>query len=980
VSLPGPLQRRFEAVVFDWDGTAVPDRRADATRVRELVEACCAEGLDLVVVSGTHVDNIDGQLGARPHGPGTLHLALNRGSEVYAADTAGVHLVQRRTATAEEDQALDRAAAIAIDRLRRRGLPVRLVSTRLNRRKLDLIDEPQWADPPKAAIGALLKAVDARLAARGIDGLPEVVMIAEEAAEEAGLPRARVTSDVKHVEIGLTDKSDSARWILGELWRSGVGPSQILICGDELGSLGSVAGSDALLLTPRATAVSVGVEPEGMPAGVLRLPGGPPRFAEILADQLARRRRRDPPDVADEPGWALTVSTIEPLRERATEALLTLGDGRTGTRGSVAIAVPESAPGVLVASVYHGHGPETELLAAPLWNLVAAEAAPRDATRRLDLHAGTLWQTATTEDGTLEATAFASLAQPATMALRTSAPAGLLSIEQGLCDATTQQPVAGPICVSDDGGSTAAAVVEERVAEADGGVRLQRLAGYDWQSRGGASTGRADQRARSAARNGYERLLRDHRRAWAARWDVCDARIDGDDELQLGVRLAIYHLIASTPSDGEGPVGARGLTGPAYRGHVFWDTEAYMLPFHAATHPACARAMLEYRVARLPAALEEAQARGRAGACFPWESADDGREVTPTTAALPSGEVVQIRTGDLEDHIAADIAWAAASYAAWTGDTTFARGPGRELLVQTARYWASRIVIEGGRAHIHGVIGPDEYHEAVHDNAYTNVMARWNLRAAARIVDGCTNAQAREPAHWRNLADILVDGYDPDSGIYEQFLGFFDLEPLIIADLAQRRPVAAPLLLGADRVARSQVIKQADVLMLHYLVPDEVAAGSLVPNLEYYEPRTAHGSTLSPGVHAALLARAGRPDEALEWLRLTARIDLDDVSATTAGGVHLAAMGTVWRALSWGFAGLSPGADELVIDPRPLPASWRSLDVGVRYRGTPVRVRLDREGIAVAPAAPIGVLLAPTGHRERVSRAGTHLPVPEAEG
>ncbi|QEC48301.1 glycoside hydrolase family 65 protein [Baekduia soli] len=902
MTLPAALRRRFEAVVFDWDGTAVSDRHADATRVRALMEACCAEGLNLVLTSARDIGDVDAQLGARPSGPGTLRLAVNRGAEVFAADADGVRLLPRRTARAAEQNAA--------------------------------------------------------------------------AAQTAGAPASPLATEARRVEIGLNDPADAARWILEGLWSLGIGPSQILVCGAASGSV----GRDALVSAPGVTAVSVGAASDGMPAGVLSLPGGPVRFAEILADQLTRRRRRDPPSVGDETGWAFSVPAIDPRSERAAEALLTLGDGRTGTRGSVVVVVPESAPRVLVAGVYRGHGPETELLAAPLWNIIATNAAARGASRRLDLHAGTLWQAVETDAGVVEAAAFASLARPGTMALRARAPADVVSAEQGLLDADTQEAIAGPARVAEDPGSIAAALVEDRSRQDDGGVRLERVAGYTWQAHGDASMPWAEERARSAARHGYERLLRDHRRAWASRWEVCDARIDGDDELQLAVRLAIYHLVASTPADGEGPVGARGLTGDAYRGHVFWDSDSYMLPFHAATNPPSARAMLQYRVARLPGALQEAKVRGRAGACFPWESAEDGREVTPTAATLPSGEVVPIRTGDLEDHIDADIAWAASSYAAWTGDTTFAHGPGRDLLLHTARFWASRIAVEGARSHIHGVIGPDEYHEDVDDNAYTNVMARWNLRAAARVVDDSIHGWEREAAHWQRLADALVDGYDPASGIYEQFAGFSELEPLIIAQLADRRPVSAPLLLGAERVARSQVIKQADVLMLHYLVPGEVAAGSLVPNLEYYEPRTAHGSTLSPGVHAALLARACRPEEALQWLCVAARIDLDDVGATTAGGVHLAAMGTVWRTLSWGFAGLSPGADALIIDPRPLPASWGSLDVGVRYRGTPVRIRIDPAGVTVAPAGPIDVLLAPTGHREHVGSAGTRLVVPEPQG
>jgi hypothetical protein len=286
-SLPAALDRRFEAVVFDWDGTAVPDRRADAATLRTLVEEACSLGLHLGVVTGTHVGNVDGQLGARPGGPGRLYFCVNRGSEVFRADDGGLRLVDRRQATAAEDKALDAAAEATVEELERRGVRAAIVSQRLNRRKIDLIPEPEWADPPKARIAELLAAVEARLRAAGLAGVREAVELAEQAAAEAGVVDPRVTSDAKHVEIGLTDKADSARWLFGELVRLGVGPGLVLVAGDEFGPLGGLPGSDSLLLVneaSRATAFSVGTEPTGTPAGVLALGGGPDQFLALVAD------------------------------------------------------------------------------------------------------------------------------------------------------------------------------------------------------------------------------------------------------------------------------------------------------------------------------------------------------------------------------------------------------------------------------------------------------------------------------------------------------------------------------------------------------------------------------------------------------------------------------------------------------------------------------------------------------------------------
>jgi trehalose/maltose hydrolase-like predicted phosphorylase len=247
------------------------------------------------------------------------------------------------------------------------------------------------------------------------------------------------------------------------------------------------------------------------------------------------------------------------------------------------------------------------------------------------------------------------------------------------------------------------------------------------------------------------------------------------------------------------------------------------------------------------------------------------------------------------------------------------------------------------------VIGPDEYHEVVDDNAFTNVMARWHLRRAAELGE----PGSADAVRWRELADSLVDGYDPATGRYEQFAGYWELEPLLITEFATP-PVTADVLLGADRVAQSQILKQADVLMLHHLVPDEVAPGSLGPNLAFYLPRTAHGSSLSPSVHAALLARAGEPDRALELFRVAARLDLNDSGRTTAGGLHLANLGGIWQALAFGFLGLRARGDALEVDPR-LPDAWQALELTFQFRSHPVGIRAEHGQLMVRCTEPLTV-------------------------
>jgi len=380
----------------------------------------------------------------------------------------------------------------------------------------------------------------------------------------------------------------------------------------------------------------------------------------------------------------------------------------------------------------------------------------------------------------------------------------------------------------------------------------------------------------------------------------------------------------------------------------------------------------------LARARETARDEHLAGARFPWESAASGADVTPTSGRTQAGQIVPIRNGLDEVHIVGDVAWAAACYAGWSGDSAFATGSGLELLVETARFWRSRARIDPeGRAHLYGVIGPDEYHEPVDDDAYTNVLARWNLRTAAAWAETTNATDESERAAWRSLADALVDGLDPVTGVYEQFAGFYGLEPLRIAEVAPRRPITADLLLGRERVQRAQVVKQADVLMLHHLIPDEVAAGSLIPNLDFYEPRTAHGSSLSPGIHAALFARAGQPDRALDLLRLAAAVDLDDLTTTEAGGVHLATMGSVWQALAFGFAGLDPLGRRLSLAPQ-LPTAWRALELALQFRGARLHVRIERDRVFVSSDTMLAVDIG--GRTVHCAPGRTEIPYAEGDG
>jgi kojibiose phosphorylase len=488
-------------------------------------------------------------------------------------------------------------------------------------------------------------------------------------------------------------------------------------------------------------------------------------------------------------------------------------------------------------------------------------------------------------------------------------------------------------------------------------VRLDRILAV-YTSRDVASPAKAarDRLASTRAR-GLRAATAAHVDAWRRKWDAADIRVVGDEKAQRALRFAIYHLIATAnPAEEHVSIGARGLTGEAYRGHVFWDTEIYMLPFYVFTDPPAARALLMYRYHTLDAARRKAKAQGYDGALYAWESADTGDEVTPQTVVAPDGRLVLIQTGEREHHISADIAYGVWQYWRATGDDAFMASAGNEILVETARFWASRAQVESdGRAHIRQVIGPDEYHELVDDNAYTNAMAAFNLERAADAVTILGREQPdhwqrlsaqlgiseNEPRSWRALARKLITGFDPATGLFEQFAGYFQLEE-IDATAHRGCPTPIDVCLGAERIGRSKAIKQADVVALSALLWDKWPVSVHEANFRYYEPRTAHGSSLSPAVHALVAARLGDLTRAQAHFRQAAQIDLANNLGNAAGGVHMGALGGLWQAAVFGTAGLQVREDGIAVDPHLLPG-WAELAFPVQWRGRLLRLRFEAD-------------------------------------
>lgn len=479
-----------------------------------------------------------------------------------------------------------------------------------------------------------------------------------------------------------------------------------------------------------------------------------------------------------------------------------------------------------------------------------------------------------------------------------------------------------------------------------------------------ADKGEPDPTARAAhalGRNtalGWRAVLAAHEEAWKTRWLEANVVIEGDDEVQQAVRFAVYHLTsAANPEDDRVSIGARALTGDAYLGHVFWDTEIYLLPFYTAVWPEAARALLMYRFHMLPGARAKAKHFGYNGALFAWESADTGTETTPESVLAPDGTVVEILTGRMEHHISADVAYAVWQYWNATGDDDFFVSAGAEILLDTARFWASRAELEAdGKRHIRHVIGPDEYHDDVDDNIFTNAMARWNIRRALEAMDVL---RTRWPGHaerlqqklglteeefadWRDAEARIAINLDPATGLYEQFTGFHALEYLDLAAYANRT-VPIDVVIGREATRQSQVVKQADVVALIALLPEEFPGDMAETNFRHYEARCAHGSSLSAGMHALVAARLGHPEMALGYRRENEATDLD-LDPSSAGGMRIAGLGSLWQAVVLGFAGLNLMGDILSIDPK-IPSQWNSLSFRVHWRGRSVAIRIAHETV-----------------------------------
>ena len=472
-------------------------------------------------------------------------------------------------------------------------------------------------------------------------------------------------------------------------------------------------------------------------------------------------------------------------------------------------------------------------------------------------------------------------------------------------------------------------------------LRIVKYLAYGWSSRRTvpALRDQAHGALEAARYTGWDGLLAEQR-AWLDDfWDVADVVVDGDAEVQQAVRFGLFHTIQAGARAERRAIPAKGLTGPGYDGHAFWDTESYVLPVLTYTMPAAAADALRWRHSILDLGRERAAQLGLSGAAFPWRTIR-GHECS---AYWPAGTAAF--------HVNADIASAVLRYVRATGDESFERDVGLEILVETARLWVTLGHHDShGAFHIDGVTGPDEYSAVCDDNVYTNLMAQQNLLGAAETC-------ARHPSHarmfgvdpeetaqWRDAAQAMRIPYDERLRVHPQAANFTDHE---MWDFDRTPADNYPLLLHYPYfdLYRKQVVKQPDLMLAMHWRGDAFTPEQKARNVDYYERITVRDSSLAACTQAILAAEVGHLDLAHDYIGEAALMDLRDLEHNTRDGVHIASLAGTWLALVAGLGGFRERAGEVCFDPA-LPEGLDRLAFAIRWRADKIRVDVDRESVS----------------------------------
>lgn len=451
-----------------------------------------------------------------------------------------------------------------------------------------------------------------------------------------------------------------------------------------------------------------------------------------------------------------------------------------------------------------------------------------------------------------------------------------------------------------------------------------------------------DAAQKAAAGVSFDAAFEKSLNAFKALWENADIVVDADGDLQGAMRFNLFQLMQNNAArDEKASIGARGLMHGRYKGNYFWDTEIFMLPFYLYTRPEAAKNLLMYRYHTLEDAMEGARRFGLRGARYPWMCSDTGFEQCETWD-----------TGCCEVHITADVAYAVWQYCQVTGDFPFLRDHGARILIETARYWQSRMTRDPatGMYHLLFVKGPDEYCGVTVDNTYTNMLVQENLRYAYQAAETlkqdapeayrALNTDEAELKSFLDMAEQITLLYDPSRALYLQDAHFEQMEPIDIS-LYKKDHAALYRTMSFDRLQRLKVLKQADLVLLCALLPERFSDAQMQNIFHYYEPLTLHDSTLSFGVHAWQAAKIGERPKAMDYFLKSAYLDLHNIMDNTQNeGIHMASLGATWQALIFGMAGLHIGKDGTPALKPNLPVGIRSLEATVQIKHESYRLAI----------------------------------------
>ena len=469
-----------------------------------------------------------------------------------------------------------------------------------------------------------------------------------------------------------------------------------------------------------------------------------------------------------------------------------------------------------------------------------------------------------------------------------------------------------------------------------------------------------------AEKTGWTRLLENHKEEWEKIWEDGDVVIEGDDDAQRNLRYSLYHLQSIAPRQRKAlSIPARGLSAQTYKGAVFWDTELFIFPYFLYTQPQLAREFLEYRIKTLEGAKRKAASYGYEGAFYAWESQENGDDACSDYNVTDVFTKRPVRTyfRDKQIHINAAIVYAICQYVEVSGDQTLLQQGGFEVIFECAKFYISRCIYIPlkDRYEVHDVIGPDEYHERVNNNAYTNKMVLYTLQKAVAFAEN--NPPELVSTGFKNYLplakDICKKLYIPSpsdkaesKSVIPQFDDYFSLEDCTLESVRSRLLDPKEYWGGANGVAsHTQIIKQADTIVMLNLFSEDYESEILKANYDYYNPRTEHGSTLSACMYGMMACKSGFYNQALSFFEKTSLVDISGNSKQWAGlvyigGTHPAAQGGSWMMVVYGFCGFSVKDKKIQIK-QHLPEGWKKITFTAQVGGEKYKVQVTREGYEI---------------------------------